>query len=53
MEATEAVNEGCKFVAQAKSALIKYMNSQRSEYDENYLRDADIFLDLALEKLAV
>jgi hypothetical protein len=46
----EAVNEGCKLVAQARELVKKYLESDDHEY--GYLHDARILLDLALEKLA-
>ena len=48
----EAVNEGCKLVAQAKELLRKFIDEK--DYNNDYLvKDASVLLDLALEKLAV
>jgi hypothetical protein len=51
----EAVNEGCKLVAQAKELILKLAHDNRRLDDESHinLRDAIILLDNALEKLAV
>lgn len=50
----EAVNEGCKLVAQAKELILRYLQLEpRDNYGDDYLRDANILLDHALEKLAV
>lgn len=50
----EAVNEGCKFVAQARELILRFMSLEpRDRYGEEYINDARILLDTALEKLAV
>jgi hypothetical protein len=48
----EAVNEGCKLVAQAKESILKYLQEINIE-ESGHLHDARILLDMALEKLAV
>lgn len=49
----EAVNEGCKLVAQAKELLSRFTQLEpRDRYGEEYVNDARILLDLALEKLS-
>lgn len=54
METTEAINEGCKFVAQARELLMRVaIVSEEQGYEFAYINDARILLDLALEKLAV
>lgn len=48
----EAVNEGCKFVAQAQDLIKRFLDEK--DYDnDDLIKDARILLDLALEKLAV
>jgi hypothetical protein len=47
----EAVNEGCKLVAQAKELLLKYLEADDHPYE--HLQNSRILLDRALEKLAV
>jgi len=50
----EAVNEGCKLVAQAKELIIRFIELEpRDKYGEEYIKDANILLDMALEKLAI
>lgn len=49
----EAVNEGCKYVARARELLIRFLELEpRDRYGEEYLIDARVLLDHALEKLA-
>ena len=48
----EAVNEGCKYVAQARELILRFIDEK--DYNNDFLvKDAKILLDLALEKLAV
>lgn len=49
----EAVNEGCKYVAQARELLLKWYNDPINHDESDLIRDATILLDVALEKLAV
>lgn len=48
----ESVNEGCKLVAQAKELICRFLQLEpRDDYGDNYLKDANILLDMAISKL--
>jgi hypothetical protein len=48
----EVVNEGCKYVAKSKELLLKWYKDSLSHDENDFIRDAIILLDIALEKLS-